>query len=346
MSGFVVVGDQAEYDVAVAAPDVNRIRISAPLDGKITVGPSDGKRVSVDSGMVTVVAGGVVESLGGRAATVQRVTDRGRVRRVEFGSFVGEVADGGVVEMVGSGGVVEVCGGWGRVDRVAAGGRVNTVYGTQAVVGVVTQGGHVGDVSYGGVVARLCDGGVVDGVRADGVVHAFGYSYVARVYTGGQVHATSHVAVGVWSPMCRVTGGQVTTRPLAHESRAPRVWCENHGVTVTEDGLAVLYKGVDQHLTAGWGYRPTRYPIGHDVFADDWHDTNQCGHGLHLCPSPYETVLFNRTASRWLRCTVAVDRLRPIVDDDVPKAKAPVVHVVCEVDRYGRDLPTEAVPDA
>ena len=120
----------------------------------------------------------------------------------------------------------------------------------------------------------------------------------------------------------------------------PTVWCEVHGVQVA-DGNAVLYKAVDADLTAGHGYRPTRYAPGETVEAVDWQDDNKCGGGLHLSPTAWQATAYRADAVRWVECRVPVGEVRPIPSLDsgvVAKCKVRSVMVVAEVDRSGRRL--------
>jgi hypothetical protein len=76
---------------------------------------------------------------------------------------------------------------------------------------------------------------------------------------------------------------------------------------------------------------------GTELVAHDWRDDNGCGGGLHLSPTPAMASSYRLAASRWLRCTAAVEDVRPI-SGGAPKAKVRTVRVEAEVDRFGREL--------
>jgi len=108
-------------------------------------------------------------------------------------------------------------------------------------------------------------------------------------------------------------------------------WCDHYGVDV-QDGRAVLFKATDSELVAGRSHRATSYTVGTDVVAEDWRDDRACGGGLHLSPRPHQAAQYqNATVKRYLRCTVALEDLRPI---DGGKAKARTCRVEAEVDVF------------
>ena len=153
------------------------------------------------------------------------------------------------------------------------------------------------------------------------------------------VRASSLVAVHLHSAYVTVEGG-VLIDLTSIDEHDPTVWCEVHGVQVA-DGNAVLYKAVDADLTAGHGYRPTRYAPGETVEAVDWQDDNKCGGGLHLSPTAWQATAYRADAVRWVECRVPVGEVRPIPSLDsgvVAKCKVRSVMVVAEVDRSGRRL--------
>jgi hypothetical protein len=103
-------------------------------------------------------------------------------------------------------------------------------------------------------------------------------------------------------------------------------WIAYTGAETTDAGV-ILYKAVDADLKSGRGFA---YPIGETVECPDWTDTNDCGGGLHLCPLPEQALTYFEGATRFLRCVVAVDDLRPIPGSPA-KAKARRVTVLSEV---------------
>ena len=173
-------------------------------------------------------------------------------------------------------------------------------------------------------------------VRASGSATVRAYdSATVRASDSATVHAGSHVAVHLHSSRVTVSGGvsiDVTDLDLDDAS----TWLAYKGIQV-DAGRAVLYKAVSPDLMAGQGWRPTKYPIGDTVTADDWRSTSACGHGLHFGHTPDAADLYyqgDETERRYLACEVDVDTLIPLGD----KAKAPSCRVLHEVDIAGRKV--------
>jgi hypothetical protein len=154
-------------------------------------------------------------------------------------------------------------------------------------------------------------------------------------YGSASVRASSHVAVHLHSARVTVEGGvviDVTTLDLNDVT----TWAGYTGADTTDAGV-VLYKAVDANLKSERGFA---YPIGETVECPDWTDTNDCGGGLHLSPHPHQALAYFSRATRFLRCVVAIDDLRPIPGSswDPAKAKARRVTVLAEVDINGKDV--------
>ena len=111
-------------------------------------------------------------------------------------------------------------------------------------------------------------------------------------------------------------------------------WIDYTGADTDGTDHVVLYKAVDADLKSARGFA---YPLGETVEDGAWTDTNDCGGGLHLSPTPEQAAYYFEEATRFLRCRVHRDDLRPI-PDGVAKAKARRVEVLGEVDAFGRDL--------
>jgi hypothetical protein len=157
------------------------------------------------------------------------------------------------------------------------------------------------------------------------------------------VRAGTHVAVHLHSAQATVTGGVLIDLTQLDLSD-PAAWCAHHGADVV-DGVAVLYKAVDQGLTAGQNYTPTVYPLGASVECDDYRADGECGGGLHLCPTPEQAAEYRPQGekSRYLKVRAALVDMSPIVDAGGPaKVKARRVDVLAEVDQFGRELTTSA----
>jgi hypothetical protein len=158
-------------------------------------------------------------------------------------------------------------------------------------------------------------------------------SSTVRAYDSSTVTAGSRTAVHLHSGEARIEGGVLIDHTTIDES-IPSTWVDYHGAEIIEE-IVTLYKAVRADLTSAHG---TLYEIGSEVSCDDWRDTDECGGGLHFCPSPVQASAYDLDATRWLECTVALSDLRPLTDSSTAKAKAPRARVVREVDIAGRPI--------
>ncbi len=165
-------------------------------------------------------------------------------------------------------------------------------------------------------------------VRASG-------SASVTAYGSASVTASSHVAVHLHDARVTVEGGVVIDVTKVNQ-RDASAWADYTGAETSETGV-VLYKAVDADLKSERGFA---YPVGETVECPDWIDTHDCGGGLHLSPHPHQALAYFSRATRFLRCVVAVDDLRPIPGyaGDPAKAKARRVTVLAEVDIDGKDV--------
>ena len=188
--------------------------------------------------------------------------------------------------------------------------------------------------AYGSATVEAYDSATVRAygsatVRASGSATVEAYdSATVRAYDSATVQAAPYVAVHLFSADATVSGGVVIDIASLNQND-PRTWCELHGVTIDDDGNAHLYKAVDDSLTAGHSWTPTAYAIGSDPRCDEWLDNNNCGGGLHVCPTAWQALDHYAEATRYLEVTAPLDSIRPI---DATKCKAPTVHVLREVD--------------
>ena len=166
-------------------------------------------------------------------------------------------------------------------------------------------------------------------VRAYGsaTVRASG-SATVQASDSATVRAAPYVAVHLLSAHATVSGG-VVIDIAALDQNDPRTWCELHGVTIDNEGNAHLYKAVDDNFTAGHSWTPTVYTLGSDPRCDEWLDNNDCGGGLHVCPTAWHARNHYSDATSYLEVTAPLTSIRPI---DATKCKAPTVHVLREVD--------------
>lgn len=209
----------------------------------------------------------------------------------------------------------------------------------------VTAGGHVSvrasdysTITAGDHASVHASGFVTVHARGHASVHAAG---VVTVHAWGSatVRAGSHVTVYVHSRDVEVSGAGHVIDVTDLDLTDPLQWAEFVGADVDADGRVHLFKALDDEMTAGHGYVPTVYAVGSDVEPDRWIDNDECGGGLHACPTVTQAIAHFRRATRYVEVAAPIDQIRPI---DPDKAKAPLLHVVREVDRQGRPLP--AVP--
>ena len=136
-------------------------------------------------------------------------------------------------------------------------------------------------------------------------------------------------------PKTKASGGVVNEVPT--RLRTADEWCGFYGVEV-EDGVATLFKAVDDDYTSQYG---TAYTPGSQPQADDWDEgERECGGGLHFSPTPALALEFSPRATRYVACPV---RLEDIAingrEANAGKVKAKgVCAPVYEVDEQGRPL--------
>src|SRR5690606_22641171 len=96
----------------------------------------------------------------------------------------------------------------------------------------------------------------------------------------------------------RVQGGVLIRVP---DLAGPREWCDYHGITVDDDGCALLYKAVDGDWRSHHGatYRP-----GVEVSCPDWNPEPVYGGGLHFSPRPWMADRYQPVTERYVACRV------------------------------------------
>ena len=158
----------------------------------------------------------------------------------------------------------------------------------------------------------------------------------ATVYASDSatVYATPYVVVHLHSAKARVSGGHIIDVADLDLSD-PATWCEHHGVTVV-DGIATVYKAVDNHWTTSRGID---YSPGSTPSAPDWRADGRRGGGLHFSPTPWLSQTYYPEATRYVSCGVSIETLMPILGAGAAKCKAPAVVRGCvEVDIDGREV--------
>ena len=172
-------------------------------------------------------------------------------------------------------------------------------------------------------------------VRASGsaTVEAFD-SATVEAFGSATVEASAYVAVHLFSAYASVEGG-VVIDVAALDKTNPKIWCEYTGTHVDVNGLAHLYKAVDDSFNAGHNYKLTNYTPGTVVTAADWEPGNSCGNGLHVCPRPQKAKDHFMEATKFVEVTVPVDEIFPI---DWTKVKAQTVTCLREVTIDGDEV--------
>ena len=178
--------------------------------------------------------------------------------------------------------------------------------------------------AYDSATVRACDSATVTAYD----------SATVTACDSATVRASRYVAVHLHSQRVTLSGGVVIDTSTLRAARTSD-WLDYTGASVDEDGTVHLYKAVDDDLCAGHEYVKTRYPIGEVVEPDQWRDDHYCGHGLHACPTPAHALDHYPAATRLIEVTCHRDDLRPI---DWTKAKAPMLHVLREVDIQGAPI--------
>jgi len=325
----ITVTNQAELHAALANR-IEEITIRSERGVWLTIGDTR------DSD-VTIAGESTVKDCSGR---VGRVTDSGSVGRVTGSGRVGRVTDSGSVgEVTGSGrvGEVTVSGsvgrvtGSGRVEWVTGSGRVGRVTGSGSV-GEVTGSGRVGEVTDSGSVGRVTGSGRVEWVTDSGrVEHAAGTATV-HLYGNAQLFkAAPHVAVFLHSAYATFSGGHLidlTNLDLTN----PRTWCEHHGISISDDEYALLYKAVRDDWKSAHG---TSYQPGTTASCGDFTADGRCGGGLHVSPTPSQAKAYDSEATRFIEVRVDLAVMNVI---DADKVKAESVECVREVDAHGRPI--------
>ncbi len=194
--------------------------------------------------------------------------------------------------------------------------------------------------AYGSSTVHACD---------SSTVHAYGSSTVTaydsstvHAYGSSTVTARAYTAVHLHSARVTHTGGVIIDCTTIDETN-PDTWGDYHGAQV-EDGTVTLYKCLPQNLTSGTSRgRPTVWPTSGDIECDDFEATDECGHGLHLSPTPGHAwaYLSDESRPRFLEVTAPLDDIVPITGGTA-KCKVRSCTVVREVDVMGRPVTSEA----
>lgn len=204
------------------------------------------------------------------------------------------------------------------------------------VTTVKTQAELDAAIKSGASSIDIVGGGFQVTARGNSQVTAWENSQVTA-RDNSQVTASKHVAVTRGSVYVMISGGVVID--VAEAKSTPEKWCEYYGVEI-KDGVAVLYKGVDDKYKSNFNAFP--YLPGTTPVAPDWDgDRMRCGGGLHFSAHPQLALSYNPSATKFVACSVRVEGM--VLLDDKVKAIG-CASPVWEVDKNGvRITPAEPV---
>ena len=306
----LTVHTQAELDAALTNPahtySTHEIVIDTPAGVWITIGSDHGKDIRA-WGSATVRASG--------SATVEA-----------WDSATVEASGSATVRASGSA-TVEA---WDSATVEASGSATVRAFGSATV-----RASESATVRASGSATVRASGSATVEASGSATVRASGS---ATVEASGLYVVTRRL-----STSATVTGGVIIDCTTIDETD-PATWGDYHGAQV-EDGTVTLYKCLPQNLTSGddWG-RPTVWPTSGDIECDDFEATDECGHGLHLSPTPGHAwaYLSDESRPRFLEVTAPLGSIVPVTGG-MAKCKVARCTVVREVDVMGRPVTSEAV---
>jgi len=147
--------------------------------------------------------------------------------------------------------------------------------------------------------------------------------YWSTVFVSGpgacSVRAGCSALVRLATDAVNVSVASGSVQRMEHPATASG-WCDMFAATVV-DGVATLYKAVDDEYRSGRGfaYRPGTVPV-----APDWDEGKaECGGGLHFCATPRLAKAFCTTATRYVACPVKLTDMAVVKTPQYPsKVKA------------------------
>ena len=115
-------------------------------------------------------------------------------------------------------------------------------------------------------------------------------------------------------------------------------WCDYYGVSVNENGIATVFKGVRECYGSFYD-KDFKWLPGSSPKSELW-DDQECSRGLHFSPTPRHTLTHHSEAKKFIACQVKVTDMLVFFDGKFPhKCKAPAVVAPCwEVDINGKPL--------
>ena len=350
MNDAIIVTTQEEMDAVIADASVaHRIEVrgnglisvspQCPLDvlvfdsvtvtacGSAAVWACDSSKVNAcDSSMVWARDSSAVTACG--SATV-RASDSSAV--TAYGSATVQAFGSSAVHARGSSAVTS----YGSATVRAFDSASVTAYGSSAVhaydSSTVTAYDSASVTAFDSASVTTCD---------SSAVHAYDSSTVTA-YDSASVTARDSSTVHLHSTRVTHTGGVIIDCTTIDETD-PATWGDYHGAQV-ESGTVTLYKCLPKNLTSGADWdRPTIWPTSGDIECADFEATDECGHGLHLSPTPGHAwaYLADESHPRFLEVTAPLDDIVPITGGTA-KCKVQRCTVVREVDVMGRPVTSE-----
>ena len=361
----ITVHTQAELDAALNDPNVaydnTEIFLDAPAG--VTLVVDDGRGLDVHAyGSSAVTAFGSSSVHAYDSATV---TARGSSAVHAYGSSAVTSFDSSSVIACDSASVTaydsSAVTARGSSSVIACDSASVIAFGSSSV----TARGSSAVTSYGSSTVNACGSATVwafdsstVAARGSSAVHAFGSSSVTafgsssvtafgsssvHAYGSSTVTASTYVAVQLHSTRVTHTGGVIIDCTTIDETD-PATWGDYHGAQI-ENGTVTLYKCLPKSLTSGADWdRPTVWPTSGDIECAGFEATNECGHGLHLSPTPGHALayLHDEPHPRFMEVTAPLDDIVPITGGTA-KCKVRSCTVMREVDVMGSPVTSEVV---
>ena len=169
--------------------------------------------------------------------------------------------------------------------------------------------------------------------RGQSHVEARGQSHVEAGEQSHVVAISPYVSILAESKDTLLTGGYI----LGNKVLTAKEWLSACNVTI-KSGKVILYKRIDEDWTSQKG---VSYTIGGITTAPDWDVTSkdECGKGLHFCPTPAQTNIF-RENGIYIACEVFVKDIAslPAFAECPDKIRARACKVLYQVDENGNKL--------
>ena len=134
-------------------------------------------------------------------------------------------------------------------------------------------------------------------------VEAWGFSQLQAHGDRVKIEASVGVAVNLWEG-AKATGG----RQFEVNLSTAQDWCDYYGVR-TENGMAIVYKGVGKNYLSGHGGNYTPGTMPEDAAWNGKKGECARGCGLNFSPTPRHTHRFHNNPDHYLECRIALDEM-------------------------------------